>query len=154
VKAALKALHLASEHLDKLDNRKAAAEVVSRPTYINCPPEIILERLMGKYNYGDGRIEQDPNYMIFSERQCNYPHAIYGTWWLTQFRRWGMVKSAPDYKGIVKKVMRPDIYLEAMKELGVSTSIVEQQKVTLFDSTLDAADPEKYATSFPIHNLA
>src|SRR5262249_58668833 len=58
VKAVLKALHLASEHLDKLENRKAAADIVSRPTYINCPPEIILERLLGRYNYGDGRSEQ------------------------------------------------------------------------------------------------
>jgi nitrate/nitrite transport system substrate-binding protein len=154
VKAVLKALHLASEHLDKLENRKAAAEIVSRPTYINCPPEIILERLMGQYNYGDGRTEQDPNYMIFHDRDCNYPHAIYGTWWLTQFRRWGMVKGTPDYKGVVKRVIRPDIYLDAMKEMGVSKQITEQTKATLFDSTLDAADPEKYATSFPIHSLA
>src|SRR4249919_969700 len=69
VKAVLKALHLASEHLDKMENRAAAAEVISRPAYINCPPEIILERLMGKYNYGDGRVEQDPNYMIYSQRE-------------------------------------------------------------------------------------
>ena len=47
-----------------------------------------------------------------------------------------------------------DIYLEAMKELGVNKQIAEQTKVTLFDSTLDAADPEKYATSFPVHSLA
>jgi nitrate/nitrite transport system substrate-binding protein len=154
VKAVLKALHLASEHLDKLDNRKEAADIVSRPTYINCPPEIILERLLGKYNYGDGRSEQDPDYMIFSDRNCNYPHAIYGMWFLTQHRRWGMLKGTPDYKGIAKRVMRSDIYLEAMKELGVNKPIAEQTKVTLFDSTLDAADPEKYATSFPIHSLA
>ena len=37
------------------------------------------------------------------------------------------------------------MYLEAMKELGVQTTIVDQQKVALFDSTLDAGDPEKYA---------
>src|SRR5678816_2776694 len=101
VKAVLKALHLASVHLDKMENRPSAAEVISRPTYINCPPDIILERLMGKYNYGDGRSEQDPNYMIFHDRDCNYPQAIFGTWWLTQFRRWGFVKGAPDYKGVV-----------------------------------------------------
>jgi len=154
VKAVLKALHLASEHLDRLDNRKAAADIVSKPAYINCPPEIILERLMGKYNYGDGRSEQDPNYMIFSDRDCNYPHAIFGTWWLTQFRRWGMVKGAPDYKGVVKRVIRSDMYLEAMKEMGVTTNVAELQKVQLFDSALDAVDPEKYATSFPIHSLA
>ena len=154
VKAVLKALHLASQHLDKMDNRPAAAEIISRPTYINCPPEIILERLMGKYNYGDGRTEQDPNYMIYSDRQCNYPQPIYGTWWLTQFRRWGMVKGVPDYAGIVKKVIRPDIYLEAMKDMGVSAKVAEQQKVTLFDSTLDASDPEKYALSFPVNGVA
>ena len=73
VKAILKALHLASVHLDKLENRPKAAEVIARPTYINCPPAIILERLLGKYDYGDGRVEQDPNYMIFSQRNCNYP---------------------------------------------------------------------------------
>ena len=54
---------------------------------------------MGKYNYGDGRSEQDPDYMMFSNRDCNYPQPIFATWWLTQFRRWGMVKGAPDYKG-------------------------------------------------------
>ncbi len=154
VKAILKALHLASEHLDKLDNRRAAAEVISRPTYINCPTDIILERLLGKYNFGDGRTLQDPNYMIFSDRQCNVPQPIFGTWFLTQFRRWGMVKGAPDYAGVVKKVMRPDIYLEAVKELGVSVKVAMLDKVSLADSTLEAADPEKYARSFPIHSLA
>jgi nitrate/nitrite transport system substrate-binding protein len=154
VKAVLKGLHLASVHLDKLENRKQAAEVISRPSYINCPPDIILERLMGKYDYGDGRVEQDPNYMIFSDRHANYPHQIYGKWWMTQFRRWGMVKAAPDYAGIAKRVLRSDIYLEAMKELGASVAIQEQQQIALYDGTFDAADPEKYAKAFPIHSMA
>src|SRR5215216_4955644 len=127
VKAVLKALHQASVHLDNLDNRAKAAEVIARPAYINCPPSIILERLLGKYDYGDGRIEQDPNYMIFSSRNCNYPQRIYGTWWLTQLRRWGMVKGAPDYTGVPKRVLRPDIYLEAMKELGVNLTVRDEQ---------------------------
>jgi nitrate/nitrite transport system substrate-binding protein len=154
VKAVLKGLHLASVYLDKMENRKSAAEVIARPSYINCPPAIILERLLGKYSYGDGRVEQDPNYMIFSDRQCNYPHAIFGTWWLTQFRRWGMVNAAPDYAGVVKRVLRSDLYLEAMKEMGAPAAIPELSTVKLFDSVLDARDPEKYARSFPIHNLA
>src|SRR5947208_2260324 len=97
VKAILKALHLSSTYIDKMENRKHVADVVSQATYINCPPEIILGRMMGKYEYGDGRSEQDPNYMIFSERECNFPQKTFGLWWLTQFRRWGMVKGAPDY---------------------------------------------------------
>ena len=154
VKAILKALHLASEHLDKLDNRKAAADVIARPTYINCPTDIILERLLGKYNFGDGRTLQDPDYMIFSSRGCNLPQPIFSTWFLTQFRRWGLVKGAPDYAGIAKKVMRPDIYTEAMRELGVAVKTPLLDKVTLVDSTLDAADPEKYAKSFAVNAMA
>jgi nitrate/nitrite transport system substrate-binding protein len=138
-----------------MENRPSAAEVISRPTYINCPPEIILERLQGKYDYGDGRVEQDPNYMIYSQRQCNYPHPAFGVWWLTQFRRWGMVKGTPDYKGVAKRVLRPDMYLEAMKEIGVTPKITPVQKITLFDGpTFDMADPEKYACGFPVNSLA
>src|SRR5919197_563394 len=133
VKAILKALHLASVHLDKLDNRAKAAEVVARPAYINCPPDIILPRLLGNYDYGDGRREQDKNYMIFSDRDCNYPQPAFGKWWLSQFRRWGMVKGTPDYAGVVKKVLRPDIYLEAMKEIGVKTPMQEVTRMKLFD---------------------
>jgi nitrate/nitrite transport system substrate-binding protein len=155
VKAVLKALHLASEHLDRMENRPAAAAVIARPTYINCPPDIILERLQGKYDYGDGRVEQDPSYMIFSQRQCNYPHPAFATWWLTQFRRWGMVRGTPDYHGVPKRVMRPDIYLEAMKEIGVVPKIAPIQKIALADAPVfDAAEPEKYARSFAVNSLA
>ena len=155
VKAVLKALHLASVRPRQPgEPRRSSAEVISRPTYINCPPAIILERLMGKYDYGDGRVEQDPNYMIFSNRNTNYPHQIYGKWWLTQLRRWGLTKGAPDYTGIPKRVLRSDIYLEAMKELGVKVNVAEEQKITLFDGVFDGKDPEKYAKSFAINSLA
>jgi nitrate/nitrite transport system substrate-binding protein len=154
VKAILKALQLASVDLDRMENRPKFAEVIARTSYINCPPGTILERLMGKYEYGDGRVEQDPAYMIFSSRTCNYPHQIYATWWLTQFRRWGMSKTAPDYLGVAKRVLRSDIYVEAMKELGVSTKIVEEHRIALFDGVFDGKDPERYARSFPIHNIA
>src|SRR5204863_680496 len=88
VKAILKALHLASGYIDKMENRPNVAKVVSQATYINCPEETILARLQGKYDYGDGRpVEQDPNYMIFNERECNYPLKTFGYWWLSQFRR-------------------------------------------------------------------
>jgi nitrate/nitrite transport system substrate-binding protein len=155
VKAVLKALHLSSQYLDKLENRRSAADVISRPTYINCPPAIISQRLLGEYDYGDGRKEKDPFYMIFSDRACNYPQPGFATWWLTQFRRWGMTKGAPDYAGVAKRVMRPDIYLDAMKEMGAAVKAPPAQVVSFFDgSKFDpAGDPEKYARAFPIHSM-
>ena len=92
--------------------------------------------------------------MIFSNRNTNYPHQIYAKWWLTQLRRWGMTKGAPDYTGVAKRVIRSDIYREAMKELGVAVNVAEEQKITLYDGVFDGVDPEKYAKSFPIHNIA
>ena len=154
VKAILKALHESSVFIDKMENREKVAETISKPTYINCPKEIILARLQGNYDYGDGRKEKDPNYMIFSNRNCNFPQKTFGLWWLSQFRRWGMVKQAPDYAGITKRVLRSDIYMEAMKEIGVTPKVQDMQKVKLFDGVFDPADPEKYAQSFAIHSRA
>jgi nitrate/nitrite transport system substrate-binding protein len=152
VKAILKALHLASAYIDKMENRKQVADVVSRATYINCPPEIILARLLGEYDYGDGRKEKDPNYMIFSQRECNFPQKTFGLWWLSQFRRWGMVKTAPDYQGTVSRVLRQDMFREAMKDMGLTSQFKDMQKQTLFDGVFDPADPEKYALSFAVHS--
>jgi nitrate/nitrite transport system substrate-binding protein len=154
VKAVLKALHEASVWLDDMKNRPEQAAIVSKPTYINCPPEIILGRLKGEYDYGDGRKKQDENYMIYSSRNCNYPQPKYGKWWVSQFRRWGMVEGKPDYDGIVKQVMRTDIYEEAMKELGVTHGGQSDEPEKLFDgSTFDPKDPEAFAQSFAIKNL-
>jgi nitrate/nitrite transport system substrate-binding protein len=154
VKAVLKALHEASVWLDVLENRKEQAALVSKPTYINCPPESLLPRLMGEYDYGDGRKTQDPNYMIFSDRNCNYPQPKYAKWWLTQFRRWGMVEGKPDYDGVAKQVMRTDIYEEAMKELGYTHGGQSDAPETLFDGiTFDPKEPEAYATGFAVHSM-
>jgi nitrate/nitrite transport system substrate-binding protein len=51
--------------------------------------------------------------------------------------------------------MRPDIYEEAMAELGVSDRLRDDTPFTLFDGvTFDPrGDLEAYAKGFPIHNL-
>lgn len=155
VKAVLKALHEASVWLDNLDNRPEQAKIVSTAAYINCAEDVILGRLQGKYLFGDGRKLRDPNYMIFSQRNCNYPQPKYAKWWLTQFRRWGLVEGAPDYEGIAKQVMRPDIYTEAMKEIGYTKGVQDDSAETLFDGVKfdPKADLENYARSFAVNNL-
>ena len=46
-------------------------------------------------------------------------------------------EGAPDYAGIPKRVLRSDIYLEAMKEMGVTVKVTEEQSITLFDGVFD-----------------
>jgi nitrate/nitrite transport system substrate-binding protein len=155
IKACLKALHEASVWLDSLENRPEQCQIVSRATYINCDPKTILGRLQGHYDYGDGRKKEDDHYMIFSGRNCNFPQPKYCKWFLSQYRRWGLVTGTPDYQGIAKQVMRPDIYAEAMKELGYEHGGENNEPETLFDGvTFDPkADLEAYARSFPTNNL-
>ena len=154
VKAVLKALHEASVWLDDLKHRPEQAQIVSRPAYINCPAEIISGRLLGQYDFGDGRKKDESNYMIFHERNCNYPQRKYAVWFLSQFRRWGFVDASVDYEGIAKKVMRADLYEEAMKEIGYVHGGPNDDPETLFDGVrFDPAQPEQYARSFAVHNL-
>ena len=155
VRATMRAVIEASQWIDKLENRARMAEVVSQPQYINCPKEIIYCRLLGEYDYGDGRKEKDKYYMTFFDRHTNFPQRSHGVWWLSQFRRWGMVKEPPDYKGLVERVHRSDIFREVAQEMGVETPREDMKKETLFDGvTFDPADPEKYAKSFAIHSMA
>jgi nitrate/nitrite transport system substrate-binding protein len=155
VKAVMRAVLEASQWCDRLENRPRLAEVVAQPQYINCPKEIILGRLLGDYDYGDGRREKDPYYMTFFERHTNFPLKSHGVWWLTQFRRWGMVKEPPDYRAVVDRVHRPDLFREVARELGVETPREDMKKETLWDGvTFDPADPEKYARGFAVHSLA
>ena len=154
VKAVLKALNEASSWLDVMANRPEQAAIVSAATYINCDKDLILGRLQGHYDFGDGRKKEDPNYMIFHDRNCNYPQPKYAKWFLTQFRRWGLVTGAPDYDGIAKQVMRPDLYEAAMKEVGYAHGGLDNAPETLFDGiTYDPAKPEDYAKGFAVNNL-
>jgi nitrate/nitrite transport system substrate-binding protein len=154
VKAILKAMIESSRYIDKMENRAQVVDVISRPQYINTPKDIILGRMLGDYDYGDGKKEKDPNYMVFADRDTNFPWKSHGIWWLTQFRRWGMVKAPLDYKGIVEKVHRPDIYREVAKEMSINPPKEDTKRETLFDKIeFDPSKPEEYVKKFAVSNI-
>jgi nitrate/nitrite transport system substrate-binding protein len=154
VKAILKALHEASVWLDDMKNRAQGAELVAKPTYINCDPESIKGRLLGHYDYGDGRKEEDPHPMIFSTSNCNYPQPKYAKWFISQFKRWGMLDAPVDYEKVARDVMRTDLYEEAMRELGYAHGGRDDSPERFFDGhVFEPAEPEKYALSFDVRAL-
>jgi len=154
VKAVLKALHEASVWLDDLGNRPEQCAIVAKATYINCDARTILGRMQGHYDYGDGRKKEDPFYMNFSARNCNYPQPKYAAWFLSQYRRWGMTTGAPDYEGVAKRVMRTDLYEAAMREIGYVHGGRDDSPFTLFDGVpFDPKNPEAYAKGFTVKNL-
>ena len=154
VKAVLKGLQEASVWLDDLGNRKEQVDIISAASYVNCPPEVIYSRLMGELDYGDGRTKKDEDYMIFSGRNCNYPQPKFVKWWLSQFRRWGMVEGTPDYDGVAKATAATALYEEAMKEIGYTGGKLDDSPERFMDGAVfDPAKPEDFATSAAIKNL-
>lgn len=154
VKAVLKALHEASVWLDDMNNRAEQCAIVAKPTYINCDAKTILGRLLGELDYGDGRTIKDERPMHFSRRNCNYPQPKFAKWFISQYRRWGMVTGVPDYEAVAKRVMRTDLYEEAMKEIGFAHGGRDDSPETFFDGAVfDPKDPEGHARSFAVKSL-
>jgi nitrate/nitrite transport system substrate-binding protein len=155
VKAVLMAVIEASQYIDKIENRPKVAETIGKKEYVNAPFDVVLGRMQGKYVYGDGRTEQDANYMKFyRDGEVTFPWKSHGLWFLTQHRRWGFLKEPIDYKKVVDSVNRTDLYREAAKALGVPVPAEEYKKETLFDGIeFDPADPEGYVKKFAIKRV-
>jgi nitrate/nitrite transport system substrate-binding protein len=155
VKAIIMAVIEASQYIDKMENRAKVAETIGKKEYVNAPFDVVLGRMQGKYVYGDGRTEQDANYMKFyRDGEVTFPWKSHGLWFLTQHRRWGFLKEPPDYKKIVDSVNRTDLYRDAAKALGIPMPANEYKKETLFDGIeFDPADPEGYIKKFAIKRV-
>jgi nitrate/nitrite transport system substrate-binding protein len=154
VKAVLKALHEASTWCDDPTNHDALAALLAEPEYLNASAELIRARLGRSVEYGDERQAGDQRGLSFQARNANYPQPKHCVWWLSQFRRWDMLVTPPDYLGVAGRVMRPDFYEAAMKELGASHGGADFSSDTLFDDhTFDPSEPEEYAASFPITSI-
>lgn len=144
----------ASRWLDDLKNRAEAAQIVGKTEYINCAPDTILGRMLGKYIHAPGgSAVDDLDYMRFFERDASVPYLSHATWFMSQHRRWGMLADKPDYMAEAKKIMRHDIYVAGCKMAGVKVpdQMESRGKETLFDGTVfDPADPEAYGMGFKV----
>jgi hypothetical protein len=64
--------------------------------------------MLGEYDNGLGQRWQDAHPIrFFNDGAVSYPYLSDGMWFLTQFRRWGLLKAAPDYAGIAHALTRP-----------------------------------------------
>jgi nitrate/nitrite transport system substrate-binding protein len=153
VRALLRGLHEAAVWCDDPKNHEELARILATPSYINTPEKYILPTLRGEFDWGTGRTEKRPE-MAISFSRNTWPDEQQASWFLANFRRWGMIEGAPDYAGVSKSVSRSDIYAEAMKEAGVKPEMPSGAPIRLWDGTVfEAAKAEEYAKSFAIHSL-
>ena len=142
----------ASKFIDVMANRKKVAEIIGDKSYVNCPVDVIDQRLAGLYENGLGKKWTDPDYMKFyNEGTVNYPYLSDGMWFLTQHRRWGLLKEDPDYLAVAKQVNQIEIYKQAAALAKVPLPKSDFRTAKLIDGVVwDGKDPKKYAASFKI----
>ncbi|MCY1465992.1 hypothetical protein D9M71_842090 [compost metagenome] len=75
-------------------------------------------------------------------------------WFMTQFRRWGLLREDPDYLGVARQVQQLALYREAAQALGVPCAERAMRSSLLIDGIRwDGSDPHGYARSFRLHAL-
>lgn len=151
-RAMIMAVLEASRYIDTMANRRGVAEIIADKSYVNCPVDIIDQRMEGKYEDGLGKKWNDPNYMKFhNDGAVNFPYLSDGMWFLTQQKRWGLLKEDPDYLAVAKQINKIDLYKQAAAQVKVSVPKDAMRSAKLFDGTVwDGKDPKKYAASFKI----
>lgn len=70
----MRALWRACRWLDQPDNRSTAAEILSRPDYLNLPPELSERGLLGRLHISmSGEVRQYPGFIRFHDGAANFP---------------------------------------------------------------------------------
>lgn len=152
-RAVMMAILEASRWIDaSLNNRLKMAETVAQTAYVNTSVDVINQRILGRYQNGLGKTWDDPNHMkFFNDGYVNYPYLSDGMWFLTQHKRWGLLKQHPDYLAVAKQVNKVDMYKQAASALKISLPKSDMRSVKMIDGvTWDGKDPAKYADSFKV----
>ena len=151
-RAMIMAILDASKFIDAMANRAKVAQVIAEKSYVNTTEEVIEGRMRGEYENGLGKKWQDPNYMKFyNEGTVNFPYLSDGMWFLTQHKRWGLLKEDPDYLAVAKKVNQIELYKQAATQVKVPLPKDPMRTSKMIDGTVwDGKNPKAYAAGFKI----
>jgi nitrate/nitrite transport system substrate-binding protein len=159
-KAILMAVQEAQQWAAKAENKEEMAKIVSNRQWLKVPEKDILGRFQGKYDYGDGRVEDYSNSILmkFWRDNASYPYKSHDTWFLTENIRWGKIPADTDIKKTVDAVNREDLWREAAKTLKVADSEIPKSSSrgveTFFDGVkFDPENPTAYLKSLKIKKV-
>jgi nitrate/nitrite transport system substrate-binding protein len=135
-----------------LSNKQKTADTIAAKAYVNTDSDVIVARMLGRYSNGLGKSWDDKNAMKFyNDGAVNFPYLSDGMWFMTQHKRWGLLKDHPDYLATAKKVNRIDIYKEAASAAKVAVPKSDMRESKLVDGVVwNGKDPAKYADGFKV----
>jgi nitrate/nitrite transport system substrate-binding protein len=146
LKKMMKAILEASVWLDNIDNRGEAAGVLSGQAYVNAPVDVLEARLKGQYslgaNLGERTYAADQVMVFHRGGAVNAPLRGHGIWFMSQYVRFGLLKTPPDYAAVADKLIMSDLYAEVAKELSLNVpDDLQPFTVTLDQRNFDPRNP-------------
>ena len=135
-----------------LANKNKMAETIADKAYVNTSVDAINQRILGRYQNGLGKTWDDPNFMRFyGEGMVPFPYLSDSMWFLTQHKRWGLLKEHPDYLAVAKQINQIDLYKQAATAAKAPLPKDVMRSSKLMDGLVwDGKDPKKYADSFKV----
>ncbi|MFG1282728.1 CmpA/NrtA family ABC transporter substrate-binding protein [Xanthobacter autotrophicus] len=144
--ALLRAIVDATGYASKTENRKAIAEAIAPPAYLNAPVTVLEQVLVGKFADGLGNIKDDPRRIDFDP----FPWESFAVWMLTQMKRWGQIKGEVDYASVANQVFLATDAAKVMKEMGLTPPATTSKSFSVMGKVFDPAKPAEYVASFAI----
>lgn len=135
----------AAKWLDDSDNRSKSADTIGAANYVNAPAASIRDRLVGTYDLGAGlgtKTYDEDKMAFFRDGLVSAPRRAHGIWFLTQYQRFGLLKTPPPYQQLVDSIILTDLYAKVAAKEGIS---VPDDDMKPFDVKLDGVtfDPAK-----------
>ena len=152
-RAVMAAILEASRWIDaSLANKSKMADTIADKAYVNTGVDAINQRILGRYQNGLGKTWDDPNHMKFyNDGLVNFPYLSDGMWFLTQHKRWGILKDHPDYLKVATEINQINLYKEAAALTKTAVPKDAMRSSKLMDGVVwDGKDPKKYADSFKV----
>lgn len=156
--ALLKAVQEAQIWCDAAENKEEMAQIVSGRNWFNVPATDIADRAKGTFDFGDGRVEENSDYVMkFWSSDASYPFKSHDLWFLTEDIRWGYLPPDTDIQALVDRVNREDLWQEAARAIGQEAAIPSSTSrgiETFFDGTqFDPENPQAYLDSLAIKRV-
>jgi nitrate/nitrite transport system substrate-binding protein len=140
------------------ENKEEMCQILARRAWFNVPFDDIIDRSVGKFDYGTGKVVEQPDLMQkYWADDASYPFKSHDLWFLAENIRWGYLPPETDIEAMVDAVNREDLWREAAEAIGQGDAIPESTSrgpETFFDGVVfDPEDYEDYLASLEISRV-
>lgn len=132
--------------LDAPAHRTEIAEALASSQLLDAPRGLIEARL----SVGHGGDAHALPVRFFDGGAVNYPRVSDGQWFITQYRRWGMLDSAPDDAALAAAVNQTALYREAAQAAGIAIPGERRAAIFCDGHVWDGGDSAAYLAGFEI----